>query len=334
MTTFNPISATVDVPTSAFYRAKDDTIHLVANDSDLPGFHVTLKKGSESENTLRTDLINKGVIDLSRLDSTLYAQASTYSTADGPALGESLEGEAVSGLLLEDNWTVLGRTGGGLDNFLRNLIFHAAKYPERVQALGIGFQDASLLGTVGRTKASLGSVTDQADALLILESVKSIIEKRQEWGIENPHFVGEPNDKFILLFAKNIDRLVEDEALRDSIAYVKANGPKHGVFVISTLARVPADTQTVPGMVEGEFVFTVGSINRTDRKALFGKYAEVVNLENRVGEVWTLEEVYNDNGPADEDGNSVDWQHGEKAARVPVRFVNSYVTDTSWNQLS
>jgi len=46
------------------YRPKDNTIHLTSIDEDLAaeGFHLTLKQGSDSENILRSLLLEKGLI--------------------------------------------------------------------------------------------------------------------------------------------------------------------------------------------------------------------------------------------------------------------------------
>lgn len=48
----------------AFYRAKDDTIHLTSTDSDVQagGFHLSLNKGTQTENTIREILTEQGVI--------------------------------------------------------------------------------------------------------------------------------------------------------------------------------------------------------------------------------------------------------------------------------
>lgn len=48
----------------AFYRAKDDSIHLTSTDPDVQagGFHLSLNKGTQTENTIREILIDAGVI--------------------------------------------------------------------------------------------------------------------------------------------------------------------------------------------------------------------------------------------------------------------------------
>lgn len=110
------------------YDKKTDSIHLTSKDKDLPdgGFHLTLNKGREAEQALRSLLIDAGMaqskeendmpVEDFRLDEQFY----------GITLGRGANGKAI-------RWTpetsphmfISGGTGRGKSVLLRNIVYSA-----------------------------------------------------------------------------------------------------------------------------------------------------------------------------------------------------------------
>lgn len=324
----------INFEVSAFYRPKDDSIHVISADpyAGVADFHVSVAKGTETENALRTELIRYGLIDLQRLSDTVYRRGDLRgNTWDTIPVGELLDGTEVN-LELVHGLTVVGRPGGGRSNFLKNLIFHAAQYPDVYQAVGIGFDDDTLLDTRDNTDVVLGSATTYLDALAITQTIRNIVVERANSGYNKHAFIGKDDDKAILFFIENVDHfLAEEDDLAEDILYISEHGPVVGVFPISTLTRVDG-SGVLPASTFDDIVVTVGGINATDSKAAFGEKAETVNLRNKVGESWVLQPDHTDYGDlADANGNAV-WDINV-ANFGATRFFNYLVTKTSWNQL-
>ena len=109
------------------YDKKTGSIHLTSKDKDLPdgGFHLTLNKGREAEQALRSLLINAGMAE-GKIEDTIpkLLPFSAKEQANGITLGQGASGRWI-------RWSpehsahmfVSGGTGRGKSVFLRNLIY-------------------------------------------------------------------------------------------------------------------------------------------------------------------------------------------------------------------
>lgn len=110
------------------YDEKTDSIHLTSKDKDLPpgGFHLTLNKGRDAEQALRSLLINAGMAKPKEEDT--IPQSVPEFPADHPhkgfALGKGKDGKVI---YWEPDYSphmfISGGTGRGKSVFLRNLIY-------------------------------------------------------------------------------------------------------------------------------------------------------------------------------------------------------------------
>lgn len=110
------------------YDKNTDSIHLTSKDKDLPlgGFHLTLNKGRDAEQALRSLLIDAGMAEPKEEDT--IPQSVPEFPADHPHKGFAL-GKGANGKVIywEPDYSphmfISGGTGRGKSVFLRNLIY-------------------------------------------------------------------------------------------------------------------------------------------------------------------------------------------------------------------
>jgi hypothetical protein len=109
------------------YDKKTDSIHLTSKDKDLPdgGFHLTLNKGREAEQALRSLLINAGMAQDKEEDTIpKILPFSVQEQANGITLGQGANGKWIRWIPENSaHMFISGGTGRGKSVFLRNLIY-------------------------------------------------------------------------------------------------------------------------------------------------------------------------------------------------------------------
>lgn len=122
------------------YDKKTDSIHLTSKDKDLPegGFHLTLNKGREAEQALRTLLINAGM-GKPKEEDTIPAnlEFSIEEQTLGLTLGKGVDGKSVRWLPANfPHLFISGVVGQGKTHALHNLI-HAGVVQNSLYDAGI-----------------------------------------------------------------------------------------------------------------------------------------------------------------------------------------------------
>lgn len=109
------------------YDKKTGSIHLTSKDPDLPpgGFHLTLNKGREAEQALRSLLINAGMAEGKDADTIpKLLPFSVQEQANGITLGQGANGKWIRWIPENSaHMLISGGTGRGKSVFLRNLIY-------------------------------------------------------------------------------------------------------------------------------------------------------------------------------------------------------------------
>lgn len=168
-----------------YYNAKEDSIEITSVDEDLVGkpFHIKLNKGTETEQTLRELLTEKGVIKAEQANAVLPKflkyppKDDLYSEWNLIPVGGTNDGAVYWDVRVRPNALIVGRAGSGKTVFLQNLILHTAIHKDMWNVFGIDFSGYSLKA-LEQTPSVFEVATDYEDATAVIDNVTEILEHR------------------------------------------------------------------------------------------------------------------------------------------------------------
>ena len=155
------------------YRPKDDTIHITSKDKDLQseGFHLTLKNGTPSEDSLRRLLTEKGLIKptaSNKLSSFIKYPFDAAPSWSKIPLGVNSNDEVVFWDVLKDPHALAaGRAGGGKSIIQRVIFAHCVAHNDEWEVMGLDSRGGlKYLENYPKTTSSVNSTLQEvADSL-------------------------------------------------------------------------------------------------------------------------------------------------------------------------
>jgi S-DNA-T family DNA segregation ATPase FtsK/SpoIIIE len=155
------------------YRPKDDTIHITSKDKDLQseGFHLTLKNGTPSEDSLRQLLTEKGLIKPTA--SNTLPNFAKYEFDAAPSwneipLGIKENNEVVFWDVLGDAHALVGGHAGAGKSIIQRAVFaHCVAHNDEWEVIGLDCKaELKYFANYPKTTSSVGSTLQEVAASL------------------------------------------------------------------------------------------------------------------------------------------------------------------------
>lgn len=170
------------------YDVKTDSISLTSKDPDLPkgkGFKVTMNRGRDAEYILRELLEKEGVIPKDRFRTITshasYLNSISHDRWDVIPLGVHANNE-------EARWSVtdaahalvLGRTGSGKTNLVRNLMYHCLQNSKDWKVFAIDLKSDENKDFVRKNPQVIKMTNSPVEAIEYIREVHSAMHTRYE----------------------------------------------------------------------------------------------------------------------------------------------------------
>lgn len=217
----------------AYYNEKEDSIQLITKDPDLKGktFQITLKNGTESEQSLRNLLKEKDVISRQEEKSGLpkfvhypthnnqkFSKIPGFLKNAGLALVGETYGNKPYTVNLKNSRRILisGRSGYGKNILIQNFMLQALKYDKDYSIIGIDHGYTMDYLTSFRPGNLIGISHSSKDMATVLDFVRHTMEERkkimmsegfdnfEEYSTNSPNFIS----RRIILVINDLDMLL------------------------------------------------------------------------------------------------------------------------------
>lgn len=170
------------------YDLKTDTVNLTSKDPAIPkgqGFKISMNKGRDAEYILREILENAQLIPKDRYKSitryTSYRNAISHDRWDVFPLGVHANNEeAVWSVTDAAHALVIGRSGSGKTNLVRNVMYHCLQNPNKWEIFAIDLKGDENQPFVAKNSQIIHLTQSPVEALEYIQKVHSEMHRRYQ----------------------------------------------------------------------------------------------------------------------------------------------------------